>query len=620
MRLNYTLLALAGPLAFIAGCGDNLEEVQRPNMECGEPCAAEFASVDTERPNRTQFILRSTGDADVRITSIRIENSSPFMGFDPETINALKNDGWFVDSTGTSFVLEGGGATSGAPLLIQPDRFQEITLVFGPTESDDQPRCPVSNANCGQVVVTTNAVNNPTITVPISLDVQSGDLVIDPNIVNYPEPIAGQTFEECWDLVNNGTSQVTVTATSTVPNLGAALQIRSADNLPLPISIEPAGRREFCGQWTPTGTESLNVSVQFQANDQDATNNVVLLRSGAGNQGQISVSPCDNIAFIDPQVGETSEIPIEITNTSAVNVDINSIALININPADADDDLGLVNTSGQNVIGSQQDPIGAGQSRIVNLQYTPTADRSITGVLRIGGNFAGVERRCTFAAGPAAPEIEVTPGRLFWSGLEPGDSASRSFVIYNRGRATLTISDVAINERGDVNENEFALNASADTPISIEPAGAYRVTVDYNRATDDFSADDVGDIVLTTNDPEVPTQTVFLTAIAGDTLLPPVCRITASPAEPYSVGDTVVLDASTSTAPDGGNFLPSPYTWTMVAPPGSVARLSSNAGASVNATFDVPGTYEVVLNATALIGTSEVTCESDPFNLLVVAN
>ncbi len=616
MRLKSAPLSLLGPLALLAACGDNLQEVQRPAMEClDEPCELFFNDVDTERPNRTQIRLASTGDADVQILSVRIENSSPFVKFDPESLVAFESNGWVLDSSETGF-----GNTSGNPIVLEPERVRDITVVFGPTESDDDPRCPISNDNCGELVVRTNAVNNPEFRIPIILDVQSGDLVVDPNIVNYPEPIAGQTFEECWNLVNNGTSQVTVTATVQQPNLGSALEIRSADNLPLPISIEPAGRREFCGKWTPAGTEPLDVSVQFQANDQNITNNVVLLRSGAGNQGQITVEPCDNIAFIDPLVGELSEVPIEITNTSGVNVDINSIILLNFNPSDAQDEFGLVSASGDNIIGNQQDPIGAGQSRIINLQYTPTQDRSVTGVMRIGGNFAGVERRCSFSAGPAAPQIEVTPGRLIWSGVEPGDSASRSFVIYNRGRAALTISDVAISERGDSNENEFALNASADTPINVEPGGSYRIAIDYNRSPDDFATNDEGQVVLTTNDPVVPSQTITLSAVPSDTLLPPVCRITASPAEPYAVGDTVVLDASSSTPPDGGDFIASPFTWTMVTPTGSTARLSSNAGTSVNATFDVPGTYEVVLTATALIGSTDVTCESDPLNLLVVAN
>jgi surface-anchored protein len=39
----------------------------------------------------------------------------------------------------------------------------------------------------------------------------------------------------------------------------------------------------------------------------------------------------------------------------------------------------------------------------------------------------------------------------------------------------------------------------------------------------------------------------------------------------------------------------------------------------VTLSFDAPGTYEVVMTATALIAGTDVTCESDPFNMLVLA-
>jgi hypothetical protein len=605
-----------------SGCGSDLEEVTRGAIECGEPCSILFEQVIIDRSKTSDPAeLLSTGDAPVLIRDIRLVDSSPYMRFDVQLLNSvdrLSEGTWVPNSTNTAFLpLEGDELV---PFELLPRRPLEVTLSFGPTERDGLPFCPSgSNEFCGEVIIETNAENNPEIVIPVGLAIAGGDLVVQPNIVNFPEPVVGETFEECWEVVNNGTGQITVSSTSISVELSGQLSIESADRLPLPIAIQAGGRREFCGKWTPTTTAPLNVAVQFTANDTDPTNNIVQLRSGAGSSPTVTIEPCESISFEDAAVGETTEIPVEITNTSGVNVQLNSVTLLDVNPADARAEFDVLNLNGDTAIGGQQDPIAAEQSRVVNLVYTPTAIRSVTGSLRFGGNFAGAVRTCTFAAGPPSPEAEVVPTRLFWSGLLPGDTESRSFVINNRGRAPLEVTSIDLVESGDANDNEFALNASADTPLTVAAGGSYRVTVDFTRAEPDVSADDRAEVTVTTNDPVTPSDTVFLEANHGDTLLPPVCRIVATPGEPYEVGDTVTLDASSSEAPAGGAFVTSPFSWTLVGPAGSVARLSSTQGANVTLSFDAPGTYEVVMTATALIAGTDVTCESDPFNMLVLA-
>jgi len=606
---------LVGSLSAFSGCGDSFEEVLLGSVQCETPCELAFRGIDVERPNNfAQLTLLNDGLAPIEILSIRLKDTSPYIGFSRSTGQNLENrsDGsWVYEEPNPAY--RWGSVQVGDPFEITENSELQIQLVFGPSGDGGLPDCPDgNNVQCGSLIIETSDPENAEIEVPISLSLSLGELSLSPTVIDFPVPVAGQSYEECWTAENTGVGILTISDVTLTPAI-AGLRVEQAEGLPLPIDIEVGGKRDFCAYWEPSDTTALNTTVTFASNDVRGGNSSVLLRSGGGNTPILDIDPCDNIVFTEAVTGQANEVLIEVSNPSErATLNINSMAVSNISPSDARPEFQLLNSRDQAVSGSQE-PIAPGENRVYKLVYTPTADRAVNGTLRVSGNFEGTLRDCRFSAGPAAPQIQVVPNRLFWAGLGFGDSDDRSFVIYNSGRATLSVNTLTL---AGPSAAEFTVDATA--PLDIEAGGAERVTVTYARPEGDFASDDTAQVQITHNDPAVGNINVFLEANHSDQLLPPTCVIGVDPGEPYTVGQTITLNASGSSPPAGGEFVTSPFNWTLTVPSGSSARLSQSSGETVTLSFDTAGLYEVVLQATATINTTDVLCESDPFNLRVI--
>jgi hypothetical protein len=616
MKLRILCLGLvAGSFSALSGCGDSLEEVFQGSIECETPCELSFNGIDVERPsNFAQISLLNDGLAPIEIISIRLENTSPYIGFSRSTgrsIEILSEESWVYEEPNAAYSW--GSLEVGQPFQIQEDRQLEIELAFGPAGDGGIPDCPGGNtAQCGTLVIETSDPENAEIEIPIELNLSLGELALTPTVIDFPVPVAGQSYEECWTAENTGVGILTISDITLTPAV-SGLRVAQSEGLSLPIDIEVGGQREFCAYWTPADTTALNTTAAFASNDVRGGTSTVLLRSGGGNTPILEIDPCDSIVFTESVTGQANEVLIEVNNPSErATLNINSMAISTIVPSDARAEFQLLNSRDEAVSGAQQ-PLGPGENRVYKLVYTPTADRAVNGTLRVSGNFEGTIRECSFSAGPAAPQIEVVPNRIFWAGLAFGESDDRSFVIYNSGRATLTVNSLTL---AGPSAAEFAVGATA--PLDIEAGGAERITVTYSRPEGDFASDDTAQVQIAHNDAAVGNINVFLEANHSDQLLPPTCVIGVEPGEPYTVGQTVTLNASGSAPPAGGEWVTSPYNWTMTVPSGSAARLSQSSGENVTLSFDAAGLYEVVLQATATINGTDVLCESDPFNLRVI--
>lgn len=616
MKLRILCLGLvAGSFSAFSGCGDSLEEVFQGSIECETPCELSFNGIDVERPsNFAQISLLNDGLAPIEIISIRLENSSPYIGFTRSTGESIENrsdDSWVYEEANPAY--RWGTIEVGEPFEVGEDEELQIQLAFGPSGDGGVPDCPGGNtAQCGVLVIETSDPENAEIEIPIELNLSLGELALTPTVIDFPVPVAGQSYEECWTAENTGVGILTISDITLTPAV-AGLRVSQAEGLSLPIDIEVGGQREFCAYWTPADTTALNTTAAFSSNDVRGGTSTVLLRSGGGNTPILDIDPCDNIVFTEAVTGQANEVLIEVNNPSErATLNINSMAISTIVPSDARAEFQILNSRDEAVSGAQQ-PLGPGENRVYKLVYTPTADRAVNGTLRVSGNFEGTIRECSFSAGPAAPQIEVVPNRLFWAGLPFGESDDRSFVIYNSGRATLTVNSLTL---AGPSAAEFAVGATA--PLDIEAGGAERITVTYARPEGDFASDDTAQVQIAHNDVAVGNINVFLEANHSDQLLPPTCVIGVDPGEPYTVGQSVTLNASGSAPPAGGEWVTSPYNWTVTVPSGSSARLSQSSGENVTLSFDAAGLYEVVLQATATINGTDVLCESDPFNLRVI--
>ncbi len=589
-------------LAALVACSEGLQEVREGDMRCEEPCEMRIAVGDPQRDSYGKLTVTNSGLGELQILDVYIENSSPYVQFTDGTLTNLidlSDFGWEFDPATQSF------NTNGESITMSPSELLEVELKFRLPSGGTPIDCPSGDPGaCGFIVIESNDRHEEdrVVRVPIQITIGEGIISVDPSIVDFPDPTPGETYEGEFDVVNNGTGELTVTGWEVS---GAAnVDVQSASNFPPPIRVQPAGRHTFVVRWSPTTTDDLSGSVLIQSDSLDGSVGAVALRSGAGSDAVLSVVPC-GIDFTDTAVGEPSEQLFDVSNNGGAAMTW-SMSLTGFAPTDARNEFVLRNNNGDSISG-EQPVLQAGQSRTYSLEFTPTAERSVSGTIRFTGNF-GARQECTFSAGPAAPEIAVSPNRLYWGGVAMGATEPRSFVVYNTGRATLNVTSLTLQENGDVNE-EFSLDGGVESGFTLEPGASRRVRVTYSRAASDVDAPDTATVTIQHNDPLVAPLTVRLEANHGETLLPPSCVITLRPEEPYSVGQTVTLDATETEPAEGTTLAANPYQWTLVPPAGSTSTLSGGTGDTVTLAFDEPGTYEVGLTATAELGAEQITCE-----------
>jgi len=599
-----SILLLLG-LSTAPGCGDGLKEVLEGDARCVGTCAGTFNVTDPTRPSvgasGVKVTIENIGGADLRIFSIELDNTSPRIRFENsyvQRMGSITDFNWRVRSTGHSFEILNNHA-----LVLRPGERHEIELEMEPVSQGVG--CPSGdNASCGAIVIRSNARGDgSTIRAPIGVSVGDGAIAVEPTTINFPDPVIGQTFEETFNVINVGRSNLIVNSIE-LDRPDATITIASSSNLTLPITIQQSDRHEFTVRWTPNSSDELNMPVYISNNDAARQLVTITLRSGAGDVPVLDIDPC-TIEFQEAIVGTPNTVEIDVSNTGAGLMNF-SLNLRSFSPVDAREEFRILNNSDESVQG-QQPGLQAGQTRTYRLVYTPTEERAVSGELTVNGNF-GTSRTCRFTAGPAAPQIEVVPPQLYWGGVAMGETQVRSFVVYNRGRATLEVSQVTLTETGDT-FTEFFLEDGVEGGFDVLPGGSRRVDITYTRSETDVDAPDRGTVLIEHNDPVVATQRVNLEANHGDALLPPTCVITPSAAEPYSVGQTLTFDARESTPADGTDFVANPFLWNVTTPTGSTAALSANVGDTVSLTFDREGTYTIALTATSQIGGSQVSCE-----------
>lgn len=608
-RFRSVLLSALPVFAGLAltACSDGLEEAVEGDFRCEAPCQVEWFSVDPRRSNEsdTKVNVTNAGQGILEIRNVYLEDTSPLVRFSDTTVlNLISRSGneWSLAADNQSF------NTNDVPIELDKNELLEVELLLEPSAGQGL-NCPSGDPrSCGFVVIESNdrEADSRTRRVPIVINIGEGQMVVEPTIIDFPEPVPGQTFEETFTVENTGSGVLTVNGFDiSQPNV---LQVTESSLRVPPIQVQPNQEITFNVVWTPIDTTELSATIIVRSDDPTGGNTTIIVRSGAGDAPVLEVDPC-NISFEDVSVGSSSEQLFDVRNIGGGTMTW-SMSMQDFAPNDAREQYELQTSDGVATSGNQQ-PIDSGNSRAFKLVYTPAAESTTRGRIAFRGNF-GATQYCEFNGGPPSPQIEVLPLQLAWGGLEPGDSEDRSFVIANYGNGTLSVSSLDLSESGDGNTDEFSIDPADAAGFDVEPGAERRILVTYTRAEGDVAAQDFGSVTINHNDSTVGAVVVRVEANHGGNFLPPTCQIAVSPAEPYSVGQTVNLSA-TGSATNAGDWIPNPFTWSLTGPDTSTARLSSSTTASPEATtsltFDEPGQYSVTLTATAFVDGNEISCE-----------
>jgi hypothetical protein len=606
-----TALLATAAASLAVGCSD-FAQVQEGEVSVSVE-RIEFAQTQIGRSLNRQFSIENLGDGDLSIENIEIVNASPYITFSTSFLTLMATENDWRQATGAQ-TWEQHPA-----FPLRPSDEIQVDVVFQPISTDLE--CPNSTGSeCGEIVITTNDRERPVVRLPIALNQSSGTILVDPTVLRFPD-ITGGPYDAEFTITNAGSgplSGIEVNAPSV-----AGLTIAENSNRVQPftlgigedseftVTFQPDSAVAYCGEEFDPEEGCTLGAITISSDDAQGRVIQITLLVGGVSVPDIDVST-DELVF-DAAPGAPDTQTLDVSNTGGANLTWN----VRIDPPEVRGAFAVeIDGTAVSASGAQAPALAPSNTATVALTLDPPDESSVRGELVIT-SLNDPDERVTIIdlfAGEPAPELEVTPTQLFFSGVALGESAELDFVISNPGRGTLNILNAVFSQ-----STEFSTDPSL-VGVTIPAGGQLPVTVTYDRPDDDFAGVDIG--VLTISSDALPPNNEFrynMFAYHEDEALPPVCDIQVTPAEPYAVDTVITLDGTGSEPPEDGELVANPHSWTLSAlPEGSGASLSATFGETVTLTPDIAGTYTVLLTVTASIGESAQTQCQLSRNLLVL--
>lgn len=265
-------------------------------------------------------------------------------------------------------------------------------------------------------------------------------------------------------------------------------------------SIDPLKEADLQIAYVPTSERPSSATLTLKStNGGEATIEI----STAIPVARLQVVP-NPVAFGGVPTGEVREMDVVVSNQGNADLLIDSVAYQPDNTIDFDVSQPLVTPTN----------IKPGASQTMKVRYTPSGDISTPdrGQLIFTSNTAGAsangQTTVDVTGGADSARIEVSPIRVDFGGLDPGQSQTRQILVRNIGQDTLVVSEIG-----------FQLGASEDfgyigpASLTLEPDASETLEVSYTPTNPGL---DTGYLYLLSNDPTTPSVSVtLLGALAG---------------------------------------------------------------------------------------------------------
>jgi hypothetical protein len=196
---------------------------------------------------------------------------------------------------------------------------------------------------------------------------------------------------------------------------------------------------------------------------------------------------------------------------------------------------------------------------------------------------------------PYAPDIEVTPTRLDFGDVDPGDDATLAFALTNTGDADLTLGTLSQTGAGAfLLRNDYSGQR-------VPPGQTQNILITYTANV--LGTGDSGVLRIPSDDADEAVVEVQLEANGGGEASYPEAVVDCPGTVDLTGPVDVVLDGSASSDPSGLD--PLTYAWTLIRRPTaadeSIAPTPADA-ASTTVRIDTAGTWEVQLQVTNTLG------------------
>ena len=387
------------------------------------PSPVRFGEVVVETTTTLKLSLANDGNADLNVTGL--------------TVNGGPNN---------VFRLSGGRS---APFTVAPGEVEMVDIVFAPV---------VGGLVTGTVDIQSNASNAPETIVSLRGTGTAPEITLSPDELNFSGVPVGASRTIAVTAANTGTAALVISAI-TIEGADFTLGAGSAT----PATLQPNDTLTFDVIYQPSRPGTVSGAVRVSNNTTDNPQAEIPLR-GTGTVPEIAVVP-NAVGFGGVVLEQREVVAVTITNEGAADLDISSVTVT----GDAFSVRGVpVGTT----------TLSLGESLTVDVTFAPLELGAANGSLQILSNAPTSPTQVPLSGNglPMPVEIEVIPDALEFGAEFLGDSAEMVLTIVNPGEAVLSVSDVQVNEGGDVG---FALSEPFTGPVDMEPGDELAVAVTF---------------------------------------------------------------------------------------------------------------------------------------------
>lgn len=187
--------------------------------------------------------------------------------------------------------------------------------------------------------------------------------------------------------------------------------------------------------------------------------------AAAGAAAQLSTT---SLSFSSTAVGQTSVLPVTITNTGGGALNLTGISNSGIDP-----------TNFSHTSNCGGNPLAPGSYCTVEVSFTPATAGSFSATLNINDNGSGAPQAVTLSGtGANPPSVSLSPRSLSFPAAAVGATSTLPFTITDSGNSTLNVTVISkcgsnptdFSHTSNCGGNPLAPGSSCTAEVSFAPA------------------------------------------------------------------------------------------------------------------------------------------------------